>query len=319
MLNLVCRQSPIHYLVLIHHEFLSALPSDMMDSSLAIQPITEERASRTLYRVELLRKIREQVLHHPQLYERLALCQPGPDLPVWWETGSHDRDLLLGAAKHGVSRTDYHILRDPELCFMVAQRNYSQNKGTTAQVQAQNQMPSLGQCHIPTPLQLIQAKEASTSPLLNQTVLKEEPLSEGEEESGEQNPKMETHSIRPPTPSAVDEKDDIHKVGENESRMVAARTKPLTPNSVTRKQKKLSKRRRKEARRRSGSDSDSDGSSSSSSSSSSRSSSSSSSSPRSGSSSSSSSSSCSSGSSSSSSSSSSSEDSDSEEVPKNGE
>uniref|UniRef100_A0A671LM69 Chromodomain-helicase-DNA-binding protein 9-like n=1 Tax=Sinocyclocheilus anshuiensis TaxID=1608454 RepID=A0A671LM69_9TELE len=175
--------------------------SDMVDSSLAIQPITEERASRTLYRVELLRKIREQVLRHPQLYERLALCQPGPDLPVWWETGSHDRDLLLGAAKHGVSRTDYHILRDPDLCFMAAQRNYSQNKGTAAQVQVQNQTPSLGQCHIPTPLQHIQAKEASTSPLPNQTELKEEPLSEGEEESGEQDPKMETPSIRPPTPS----------------------------------------------------------------------------------------------------------------------
>uniref|UniRef100_A0A8C2ESU6 Chromodomain helicase DNA binding protein 9 n=1 Tax=Cyprinus carpio TaxID=7962 RepID=A0A8C2ESU6_CYPCA len=154
-----------------------------MDSSLAIQPITEERASRTLYRVELLRKIREQVLRHPQLYERLALCQPGPDLPVWWETGSHDRDLLLGAAKHGVSRTDYHILRDPELCFMAAQRNYSQKKGTAAQVQAQNQAPSLGQCHIPTPLQHFQAKEASASPLPNQTELKEEPLSEGEEET----------------------------------------------------------------------------------------------------------------------------------------
>uniref|UniRef100_A0A671LLM5 Chromodomain-helicase-DNA-binding protein 9-like n=1 Tax=Sinocyclocheilus anshuiensis TaxID=1608454 RepID=A0A671LLM5_9TELE len=292
---------------------LLAIEGDMVDSSLAIQPITEERASRTLYRVELLRKIREQVLRHPQLYERLALCQPGPDLPVWWETGSHDRDLLLGAAKHGVSRTDYHILRDPDLCFMAAQRNYSQNKGTAAQVQVQNQTPSLGQCHIPTPLQHIQAKEASTSPLPNQTELKEEPLSEGEEESGEQDPKMETPSIRPPTPSGVDEKDDIHKTGENESRMVAARTKPLTPNSVTRKQKKLSKRSRKEARRGSGADSDGS-SSSSSSSSSSRSSSSSSSSSRSGSSSSSSSSSCSSGSSSSSSSTSS-EDSDTSTVP----
>ncbi|XP_051559122.1 chromodomain-helicase-DNA-binding protein 9-like isoform X1 [Myxocyprinus asiaticus] len=302
---------------------LPAREGDMVDSSLAIQPITEERASRTLYRVELLRKIREQVLRHPQLYERLALCQAGPDLPVWWEPGSHDRDLLLGAAKHGVSRTDYHILRDPELCFMAAQRNYSQNKGTAAQVQAQNQILPLGQSHIPTPIQHIQFKEASALTPFNQredlTGLKEEPLSEREEEGGEREHKIETPSIRPPTPSGVEEKHDVHdKRGENERRMVAARTKPLTPNSVTRKQKKLSKRSRKEARRGSRSDSDSDGSSSSSSSSSSsRSSSSSSSSSRSGSSSSSSSSSCSSGSSSSSSSSSSSEDSDSEEVPKN--
>uniref|UniRef100_A0A8C8SX23 Chromodomain helicase DNA binding protein 9 n=1 Tax=Pelusios castaneus TaxID=367368 RepID=A0A8C8SX23_9SAUR len=106
------------------------LPSkeELVDPTIFIQPITEERASRTLYRIELLRKVREQALRHPQLFERLKLCQPNPDLPIWWECGTHDRDLLIGAAKHGVSRTDYHILRDPELSFMSAQRNYSQNK-----------------------------------------------------------------------------------------------------------------------------------------------------------------------------------------------
>uniref|UniRef100_A0A663MDA5 Chromodomain helicase DNA binding protein 9 n=1 Tax=Athene cunicularia TaxID=194338 RepID=A0A663MDA5_ATHCN len=106
------------------------LPSkeELVDPNIFIQPITEERASRTLYRIELLRKVREQALRHPQLFERLKLCQPNPDLPVWWECGAHDRDLLIGAAKHGVSRTDYHILRDPELSFMSAQRNYNQNK-----------------------------------------------------------------------------------------------------------------------------------------------------------------------------------------------
>lgn len=102
--------------------------TELVDPNIFIQPITEERASRTLYRIELLRKVREQALRHPQLFERLKLCQPNPDLPVWWECGTHDRDLLIGAAKHGVSRTDYHILRDPELSFMSAQRNYNQNK-----------------------------------------------------------------------------------------------------------------------------------------------------------------------------------------------
>ncbi|XP_039097296.1 chromodomain-helicase-DNA-binding protein 9 isoform X5 [Hyaena hyaena] len=108
------------------------LPSkdELVDPNIFIQPITEERASRTLYRIELLRKVREQALRHPQLFERLKLCHPNPDLPVWWECGPHDRDLLIGAAKHGVSRTDYHILRDPELSFMAAQRNYSQTEGT---------------------------------------------------------------------------------------------------------------------------------------------------------------------------------------------
>uniref|UniRef100_A0A8B9RJA2 Chromodomain helicase DNA binding protein 9 n=1 Tax=Astyanax mexicanus TaxID=7994 RepID=A0A8B9RJA2_ASTMX len=281
---------------------LPAREGDIVDPSLSIQPITEERASRTLYRIELLRQVREQVLRHPQLYERLSLCQTGPDLPVWWEPGTHDRDLLIGAAKHGVSRTDYHILRDPELCFMTAQRNYSQNKGVPAPAQPQNQALLLGQTRTPTPLlqnQQIQAPGAPASPLMANSVMK-----------------MWSPSVRPPTPTGeVLVKEEIAgNAGESE-RMVAARTKPLTPNSAARKQKKLSKRSRKEARRRSGSESDSDGSSSSSSSSSSsRSSGSSSSSSHSGSSSSSSSSSCSSGSSSSSSSSSGESDSEEDRV-----
>ncbi|KAG8442016.1 hypothetical protein GDO86_010983 [Hymenochirus boettgeri] len=103
---------------------------DICDLSSIIEPITEERASRTLYRIELLRKIREQVLNHPQLNERLKSCQPSIDLPEWWECGKHDRDLLVGAAKHGVSRTDYHILNDPDLSFLEAHRNFAQNRGS---------------------------------------------------------------------------------------------------------------------------------------------------------------------------------------------
>ncbi|XP_048364586.1 chromodomain-helicase-DNA-binding protein 7 isoform X2 [Sphaerodactylus townsendi] len=99
------------------------------DLSTVIEPITEERASRTLYRIELLRKVREQVLHHPQLVERLKLCQPSLDLPEWWECGKHDKDLLIGAAKHGVSRTDYHILNDPELSFLESHKNFAQSRG----------------------------------------------------------------------------------------------------------------------------------------------------------------------------------------------
>uniref|UniRef100_A0A673BRP4 Chromodomain helicase DNA binding protein 7 n=1 Tax=Sphaeramia orbicularis TaxID=375764 RepID=A0A673BRP4_9TELE len=99
------------------------------DPTLIIDPITEERASRTLYRIELLRRIREQVLPHPLLSERLKLCQPSPDLPEWWECGRHDRDLLLGASKHGVSRTDYHILNDPTLAFLESHQRFTSQRG----------------------------------------------------------------------------------------------------------------------------------------------------------------------------------------------
>uniref|UniRef100_A0A8K9XG47 Chromodomain helicase DNA binding protein 6 n=1 Tax=Oncorhynchus mykiss TaxID=8022 RepID=A0A8K9XG47_ONCMY len=118
-----------------------------LDHNLFVEPITEERAARTLYRIELLRKVREQVLRHPLLGPRLQLCRPSLYLPVWWECGKHDRDLLIGAARHGLSRTDYYILNDPQLSFLEAHRNYVQKENH------QGYQPSLGQCHSPQPLE----------------------------------------------------------------------------------------------------------------------------------------------------------------------
>uniref|UniRef100_UPI0037E89DC5 chromodomain-helicase-DNA-binding protein 6 isoform X2 n=1 Tax=Semicossyphus pulcher TaxID=241346 RepID=UPI0037E89DC5 len=96
----------------------------LVDPAVLVEPLTEERAARTLYRIELLRKIREQVLRHPLISGRLQLCRPSLYLPVWWESGKHDRDLLIGAARHGLSRTDFYILNDPQLSFLEAHRNY---------------------------------------------------------------------------------------------------------------------------------------------------------------------------------------------------
>uniref|UniRef100_A0A674MHI4 Chromodomain helicase DNA binding protein 9 n=1 Tax=Takifugu rubripes TaxID=31033 RepID=A0A674MHI4_TAKRU len=213
----------------------------VVDPSLNIQPITEERASRTLYRVELLRQVREQVLRHPLLYDRLSLCQMSSDLPVWWEAGTHDRDLLIGAAKHGVSRTDYHILRDPELSFMVAQRKYSQTKAPqqqqsctpTSLLHPQSQVSSfmLTGSPLPPPAQ----RDADPCSI----VPKVEPASEGEEGREKQG---ERWSPPPPaTPTGLEEK-PVPEVKDGEQQMVAARTKPLTPNSSERKPKKPSKR-----------------------------------------------------------------------------
>ena len=68
-------------------------------NNLYVEPITEERASRCLARIDLLNKIREDILPHPKLDEHLKLCQPGYEVPDWWECGRHDKDLLLGAAR----------------------------------------------------------------------------------------------------------------------------------------------------------------------------------------------------------------------------
>lgn len=59
----------------------------------------EDKARRALERINLLCKIREEALTHPQLDERLKLCQVSADVPDWWIPGKHDKDLLIGVAK----------------------------------------------------------------------------------------------------------------------------------------------------------------------------------------------------------------------------
>ncbi|KAJ7313086.1 hypothetical protein JRQ81_004354 [Phrynocephalus forsythii] len=102
-----------------------AASDESPDPTLFIEPITEERASRTLYRIDLLRRLREQVLCHPLLEERLALCQPpGPEMPPWWQCGRHDGELLRGVARHGLSQTDHTIMQDPDFSFLAARLSH---------------------------------------------------------------------------------------------------------------------------------------------------------------------------------------------------
>ena len=74
---------------------VTALPPN----GLYVEPITEERAARCLARIDVLSRIREQILWHPKLMERLKLCQPSSAMPDWWLAGEHDKDLLIGAGE----------------------------------------------------------------------------------------------------------------------------------------------------------------------------------------------------------------------------
>ncbi|XP_078120813.1 chromodomain-helicase-DNA-binding protein 8 isoform X2 [Sander vitreus] len=101
---------------------------DLSELSQTVAPITEERASRTLYRISLLRRLRERVLPHPSLEERLPLAPTSSELPAWWNIPEHDRQLMLGAALHGVSRTELSIYSDPQFTFSQAREQFIQNQ-----------------------------------------------------------------------------------------------------------------------------------------------------------------------------------------------
>lgn len=165
---------------------------ELPDPTLIIDPITEERASRTLYRVELLRRLREQVLPHPLLSERLKLCQPSPDLPEWWECGRHDRDLLLGASKHGVSRTDYHILNDTTLGFLEAHQRYISQRGSAVGIGTLGEPSKVGLGVVePTSALLTPAELAAAAAAARDAVKGEEEEMKTEEDMGEVEGKME--------------------------------------------------------------------------------------------------------------------------------
>ena len=61
--------------------------------------ISEDKASKVVDRIKLLRKLREDITVHPELKNRLKKCEPALDLPEWWVNQKHDRDLLFGVAR----------------------------------------------------------------------------------------------------------------------------------------------------------------------------------------------------------------------------
>ncbi|XP_022082169.1 chromodomain-helicase-DNA-binding protein 8-like [Acanthaster planci] len=84
-----------------------------------IEEISEERANKVLHRIDLLLKIRNEVLPHPELTARMRHCRKSLELPDWWEVGIHDRDLVIGVARYGINRMEsqQQMLADPDLSF----------------------------------------------------------------------------------------------------------------------------------------------------------------------------------------------------------
>uniref|UniRef100_A0AAY4EUP8 DNA helicase n=1 Tax=Denticeps clupeoides TaxID=299321 RepID=A0AAY4EUP8_9TELE len=187
-----------------------------VDHSLLVDPITEERAARTLYRIELLRKVREQVLRHPLLGPRLQLCQPSLYLPVWWECGKHDRDLLIGIAKHGLSRTDFYILNDPQLSFLEAHRNYvhKENHGYAVPGMPHHHCclyeASLGHCHSPQSSDLVGTSQGPEESSLGPS---EDTSEETTEEPGSVPPREHSvENLREPCEVPLEESNDVQLV-----------------------------------------------------------------------------------------------------------
>lgn len=56
------------------------------------------------------------------------MAPPSSELPAWWSIPDHDRQLMLGAALHGVSRTELSIFADPQFTFSQAREEFIQNQ-----------------------------------------------------------------------------------------------------------------------------------------------------------------------------------------------
>ncbi|XP_009886654.1 PREDICTED: chromodomain-helicase-DNA-binding protein 8, partial [Charadrius vociferus] len=122
------------------------------DPSIPVSPVSAGRASRGLRRLSLLRLLWEQVLRHPLLPARLALCPPpGPDLPPWWQRGHHDGELLRGAARHGLAHPESAILGDPDFSFAVARWRYLRAQGELGGGPPPPPQPPQGLLGRPTP------------------------------------------------------------------------------------------------------------------------------------------------------------------------
>lgn len=89
-----------------------------------IDDISEDHAKLVLDRLELLSKLRE-ISKHPLLDERIKLCQNNFDTPDWWESGKHDKELIIAVLKHGLYRSECFIFNDPQFSFLESEKRFA--------------------------------------------------------------------------------------------------------------------------------------------------------------------------------------------------
>ncbi|KAI8968258.1 SNF2 family N-terminal domain-containing protein [Mycotypha africana] len=93
-----------------------------------IDTIPYDKARRALRRIKQMRKIREEVVVHPEIDTSLQRAKRTSGLPSWWEVPVHDKALLQGICKHGIGRHDL-MITDADLPFYkIVQDNAEQGE-----------------------------------------------------------------------------------------------------------------------------------------------------------------------------------------------
>ena len=94
------------------------------------ETLTYDKAKKLFKRIELMKRLREDVIKHPQFAEKVAAL-PRPtgmeSLPLWFKA-EHERPFLEAIAKWGILRGDL-ILRDPDLPFRELHLDYIKSLG----------------------------------------------------------------------------------------------------------------------------------------------------------------------------------------------
>ncbi|KAI9176217.1 hypothetical protein H9P43_006582 [Blastocladiella emersonii ATCC 22665] len=95
-------------------------PRDRFDGD---DEFTLDKAKKLFKRIEFLEFLRSHVLPYAHLDKVLGQAKRAAGLPDWWQSGAHDKTLLLGIAKHGYGRYEA-IVQDPEFQFYALAESY---------------------------------------------------------------------------------------------------------------------------------------------------------------------------------------------------